>query len=111
TGAALFETITKEDIVATGRLRPVGARHFAKQAQDLQNLMGVFSNPAVTQMIAPHVSAINLTQFIEDVTGLKGYDIFSPNVAVGENQETARQAGQAQEDLAVEQSVGTGGMQ
>lgn len=107
-GTAMFETITKDDITASGRLRPVGARHFAKQAQDLQNLMGVFSNPQVVQMIAPHTSAINLTQFIEDVTGLKGYDIFTPNIAVTENQETARQAGQAQEDLQVEQSQGTG---
>ena len=108
-GTVMFETITKNDITSSGRLRPVGARHFAKQAQDLQNLMGVFSNPTVVQMIAPHTSAINLTQFIEDVTGLSAYNIFQPNIAVTENQETARQAGQAQEDLQVEQSVGTGG--
>lgn len=108
-GTVMFETITKNDITSAGRLRPVGARHFAKQAQDLQNLMGVFSNPTVVQMIAPHTSAINLTQFIEDVTGLSAYKIFQPNIAVTENQETARQAGQAQEDLQVEQSVGTGG--
>ena len=107
-GTAMFETITKDDITASGRLRPVGARHFAKQAQDLQNLMGVFQNPTVVQMIAPHTSAIQLTEFIEDVTGLSAYKIFQPNIAVTETQETARQAGQAQEDLAVEQSVGTG---
>lgn len=104
-GADMFESVTKMDITANGRIRPIGARHFAKQAQDLQNLMGVFNNPQVAQMIAPHVSAINLTSFIEDVTGLAAYEIFSPNVAVGENQETARQAGQAQEDLNVAQSV------
>lgn len=109
-GATLFSTITKDDITASGRLRPVGARHFAKQAQDLQNLMGVFNNQIVVQMIAPHTSAINLTQFIEDVTGLKGYNIFQPNIAVTENQETARQANQAQEDLQVEQAANTGGM-
>lgn len=103
----LFQSVTKQDITASGRIRPVGARHFAKQAQDLQNLMGVFANQQVVQMIAPHTSAINLTAFIEDVTGLQAYNIFQPNVAVGENQETARQANQAQEDLQVEQSVGT----
>ena len=103
----LFETITKDDITANGRIRPIGARHFAKQAQDLQNLMGVFSNPTVVQMIGPHTSAIALTNFIEDVTGLQGYNIFQPNVAIGEQQETARQANQASEDLQVEQSVGS----
>lgn len=101
----LFEQITKEDITAAGRIRPIGARHYAKQAQDLQNLMGVFSNPTVVQMIAPHTSAVNLTNFIEDVTGLQAYEIFAPNVAIGEQQETARQASMAQEDLAMEQSV------
>lgn len=108
-GAQLFQSITKQDITASGRIRPVGARHFAKQAQDLQNLMGVFANPQVVQMIAPHTSAIALTSFIEDVTGLQAYNIFQPNVAIGEQQETARQSSQAQEDLAVEQSVNTMG--
>lgn len=101
-GVQLFESVTKDDITASGRLRPIGARHFAKQAQDLQNLMGVYSNQIVAGMITPHTSAIALTKFIEDVTGLGGYKIWAPNVAVGEQQETARQAGQAQEDLAVE---------
>lgn len=108
-GVDLFQKITKDDITASGRIRPVGARHFAKQAQDLQNLIGVFNNPQVVQMIAPHTSAINLTSFIQDVTGLQAYNIFSPNVAVSEQAETARQANQAQEDLAVEQSVNTQG--
>lgn len=108
TGAVLFQDITKEDITASGRIRPVGARHFAKQSQDLQNLMGVFSNAMVGQMIAPHTSGVQLTKFIEDVTGLQAYKIFGENIAVSEKQETARQAGQAQEDLAMEQSVGTG---
>lgn len=105
TGAMLFSNVTKDDITAAGRIRPVGARHFAKQSQDLQNLIGVFSNQAVVQMVGPHTSGVNLTKFIEDVTGLAAYKIFQPNVAVTENQETARQAGQAQEDLAVEQSA------
>lgn len=108
-GVDLFQQITKDDITASGRIRPVGARHFAKQAQDLQNLMGVFGNPQVVQLIAPHTSAINLTSFIEDVTGLQAYNIFQPNIAVSEQAETSRQANQAQEDLAVEQSVNTQG--
>lgn len=98
----LFQDVTKDDITASGRLRPVGARHFAKQAQDLQNLIGVYSNQALVQILAPHTSAVQMSKFIEDVTGLSGYKIWSPNVAVGEQQETARQAGQAQEDLQVE---------
>jgi len=103
-GAVEFMTITKEDITANGVIRPIGARHFAKQAQDLQNLIGVFNSP-IGAMIAPHTSAKELTNYIEDVTGLNGYNIFEPNVAIFEQQETSRVVNQAQEDLEVEQGT------
>lgn len=96
-GVQQFLEVTRADITANGKLRPVGARHFAKQAQDLQNVIGIFSSP-IGQMIAPHTSAINLSKFVDDVTGLTGYDIFRPNVAVAEQQQTQALAMQAQED-------------
>jgi len=110
-GVEKFVTITKEDITAVGKLRPVGARHFAQQSQDLQNVMAVFNSP-IGEKIAPHTSAIALTKFVDDVTNLKGYDIFKPNVAVSEGQETQTQVNAAQEDLEVEAGIDmTGGMQ
>jgi hypothetical protein len=103
-GVQQFQTITKADITANGKIRPVGARHFAKQAQDLQNVIGIFASP-IGQMIAPHTSSINLTKFVDDVTGLKGYDIFRPNVAIAEQKETQALVNQAQEDVQVQASV------
>lgn len=103
-GVKEFLTVTKDDITANGKIRPIGARHFGKQAQDLQNVIGVFSS-AIGPMIAPHTSGKNLTKFIDDVTGLKGYDIFRPNVAVFENKETQDLLNMAQEDSAVAASV------
>lgn len=96
-GVADFQEVSKEDITADGVLRPVGARHFAQKAQELQNLVGVFSSP-IGQMIAPHTSGIGLTEFINDVTDLRGYQIFKPNVALEEAQETQAIATQAEED-------------
>lgn len=96
-GVQQFLSITKDDITANGKIRPIGARHFAKQAQDLQNIIGVFASP-IGQMIAPHTSGKAMMKFVDDVTGLKGYDIFRPNVAVAEQQETAALVNQAQED-------------
>jgi hypothetical protein len=96
-GVQQFLTVTRADITANGKLRPIGARHFAKQAQDLQNVIGIFSSP-IGQMIAPHTSSINLAKFVDDVTGLTGYDIFRPNVAVAEQQQTQALMNQAQED-------------
>jgi hypothetical protein len=103
-GVQQFMSITKDDITANGKIRPIGARHFAKQAQDLQNIIGVFASP-IGQMIAPHTSSKAMMKFVDDVTGLKGYDIFRPNVAVAEQQETAALMNQAQEDNQVAASI------
>lgn len=107
-GVKEFLTITREDITANGKLRPVGARHFAKQAQDLQNVIGIFNSP-IGQMIAPHTSGKAMAQFVDDVTGLSGYDIFRPNISIAEQQETQSLMNQASEDLDVQASVPTEG--
>lgn len=96
-GVQQFKRVTKEDITANGVLRPVGARHFAQKAQELQNLVGVFNSP-IGAHIAPHTSGIGLTQFINDVVDLRGYDIFKPNIAVAERQQTDSLLAQTQED-------------
>lgn len=103
-GIEQFKTITVEDITASGVLRPVGARHFAQQAQELQNIIGIFSSP-IAQMIAPHTSGKAMALFVEDVTSLTGYDMFRPNVAVIEAHETQSLAQQSQEDQQVAASM------
>lgn len=100
-GVTQFRQITVDDITAKGIIRPIGARHFAQQAQELQNLVGVSSSP-LWPLVAPHTSGKALTKFIEDVTSMHGYALFRDNVAIIEQQETARIAQQAQEDLEVE---------
>lgn len=96
-GAQQFREITKDDITANGILRPVGARHFAQRAQELQNLTGVMNGP-MAQILAPHVSGIGLAEFITDVVDVRGYNIFSPNIAIREQQQTQGLAQQAEED-------------
>jgi len=103
-GVQQFKQITADDITAAGIIRPVGARHFAQQTQDLQNLVGVFNSP-LGQLIRPHTSAIAVSQFVSDVIKLNGYEIFSPNVAVVEAQQTQALVQQAQEDQQVQNSV------
>jgi hypothetical protein len=101
-GAEVFQDITVNDITANGVLRPVGARHFAKQAKDLRNLMDVFNNPTVGEMLRPHTSAVELTKFIDDTLGLQGYKIFSPNVGVKEQEATAVETGLSEENVAAQ---------
>src|SRR5690606_34359075 len=89
---------------ASGVIRPVGARHFAQQATELQNLIGIANSP-LWQQVAPHTSAVALTDYINDVTNIRGYKIFRPNVAVAEQAETASLADQASEELEVQAST------
>lgn len=103
-GVTEFRKITKEDITAAGVLRPIGARHFAAQAQLLQNLSGVFNGP-LGQLVGAHASGKQVAKLVEDVLGLGRWSIFQPNAAVFEQQETARLSNQASEDLQAEQAV------
>lgn len=100
-GVVEFMSITKEDITAKGKLRPVGARHYANRAQLMQNLNGVFSS-AVGQIIAPHVSGKRLAKLVEDFMGFEKYEFMEDNVAIFEQQETASlmQGAQMQNEVA-----------
>lgn len=103
-GAASFMEITRDDIVANGVLRPIGARHFAAQAQMMQNLSQVFSSQ-VGQMIAPHTSSIRMARLVEDILGLSRHELFQDNIAITEQQETQMMLNQAQEDLTIQQEM------
>ena len=45
------------------------------------------------------------TKLLEDVLGLERYNLFKPNAAIFEQQETQRLVNQAQEDLQMEAAV------
>ena len=99
-GVSKFISITKEDITAKGKIRPVGARHFAARAQLVQNLTGIFNGP-IGQTIAPHVSSKALSKLVEDTLGLERFQLFRDNVAVFEQAETQRALNTTQEDVEV----------
>jgi hypothetical protein len=103
-GVQKFRSISKEDITASGVLRPVGARHFSQQATELQNIIGIANSP-IWELIRPHTSGTAMTEFVNDVTNLRGYNIFAPNVAVAENSKTTSLMDQASEELEVQQQT------
>jgi len=103
-GVTQFLKITKDDITASGILRPIGARHFAAQAQLLQNLTGVLNGP-MQQLLAPHTSGIALSRLVEDILGLQRFSLFAPNKAIFEQQETQRLINGAAENLGTEQNM------
>ena len=103
-GVSTFINITKEDITAKGKLRPMGSRHYAARAQLIQNLMGVYNSP-VGQMIAPHTSAKSLAKLIEESMGFSKFQIIKDNIAVMEQAETQRLMNQVSRTLETEEGT------
>lgn len=99
-GVQEFMSITKDDLTAEGKLIPVGARHFAAQQQLTTNLMG-FANSPLLGLVSAHLSTKNLSVLIEEVLGLKKFDLFSEFVGIEEQAEGAQFASQIQEDAQV----------
>ncbi|MCK9371542.1 hypothetical protein M0R04_16640, partial [Candidatus Dojkabacteria bacterium] len=97
-GVTDFISVSKEDITAKGKLRPIGSRHFAARAQLMQNMLGIFNSP-IGQMIAPHMSAKALAKLIEEQMGFEQYQFIRENIAIAEQAETQALINQTQASL------------
>lgn len=106
-GVQEFLTITKEDISANGRLRPIGARHLTQKSQDLANLVQLSTTPLYAK-VQNHLSGLSLTALIDDTLGIVEYNLFSPNVGIEEDADTQRAVSGEQETLETEAAVDTG---
>jgi len=96
TGALLFQSITKEDITARGRITPVGARHFAERAQRLQNLNSLIQikqDPTV----GAHISGKKIAELISYELGEEA--LYGENIAVQEQMETQQSAQDKEADM------------
>lgn len=89
TGVVEFLTITKEDITASGKLRPIGARHFAEKAVLLQNMQGIANSAfGADPGIRVHWSGKKLAQMLLDLIGLGNAGIYGDNIQVEESLQT-----------------------
>ena len=109
-GVQEFLNIAPEDIKAKGTLRPIGARHFARKAQLVQNLNNfgnstLYSDPAVNA----HISGLELARLM--VTELLGLpdNLIRENVRVAEVAGTQRLANTAEDQVLQESVVDTQG--
>lgn len=106
---AVFEKVTKEDITANGRLKPIGARHFATQANMLQNLT-TLSNSTVfnDQGVRRHFSGKKMAELIEDLLNVNKFGLVSENAQMFEDMAAQRTAQVASEQLQVEAGTPAG---
>lgn len=93
-GIVVFETITKEDITAKGKIVPMGARHFAERAQRLQNLQQLWQIKSSDPSVSAHMSGKEFARILAEELGEK--NLFSENVAVYETYETQKTAQEVQ---------------
>ena len=104
TGALAITEITKEDVVADGVLRPIGAKHFEarnKRVQELRTLLELAANSA----IGTHISGLKAAQMLSEELGWDKYNVVQPFAAITE----AAQA-QVQQEI-VQQQLGEAGVE
>jgi hypothetical protein len=85
-GINLFRSITKDDIIASGKIVPVGARHFAERARRIQNLTQLYQIKASDPSVAVHLSGKEFAKIVSEELGEPR--LFGENIAVQEQMKT-----------------------
>jgi len=104
---ASFQALTVEDITGVGRIKPIAARHFAEQADLIQNLTNL-TNSGLWPSVQQHFSTYKLAKIIEEVFNLKDYELVAKNVLLAEQADAQREAQAMQEQVAMEAGTATG---
>jgi hypothetical protein len=107
TQATTFKKITREDIVASGKLRPMGARHFAQNATILQNLNQFSASPlAQDPTLNSHISGKRMAMAIETLLGLEDFKLVQDNIRLYEMAELQEVQGSLQQAFLEKQTQG-----
>jgi hypothetical protein len=86
---AQFLKVRPEDVNSRGKLYPIGARHFAKQAQVVQNMLGMVNSGAYQDpAVQAHISGLKIAKIMEANLGMQEFELVEPNIRVAEQQET-----------------------
>ena len=102
-GAVIFDTISPEDLTGVGAIRPIAARHFAQNAELIQNVTNFFQSPiGMDEGVRRHFKTFGLAKFVEEILDLKDWNLVEENVRIAEDADAQRQAQALQEDTFVE---------
>ena len=104
-GAVQFMTLTKDDLVAKGKITAVGARRFARNANIIQNLTQLASSPIGQDgAVTAHISGKALAQLIEELLDLGRFELVKDNIRIAELLET-EQLKQSAQQLVMERNM------
>jgi len=95
-----FRKIVQKDLEATGRFRPMGARHFAAQAKLVQDLNNFIGSPiGQDEAVKVHFSGKAIARLMDEQLNFEKFNLFSENIRVAEQLETAKLQQIAQQRL------------
>ena len=101
----MYVEVTKADLMAEGKLYPVGARHFAEQARFIQELQQTMAAVQAMPTVAAHISGKAIAKAMEENLGWNNYKIVKDNAMIFEQAETQRLMNQVSEDIQTEAAV------
>lgn len=104
-----FRQLTAQDVSGHGQIRPVAARHFAEQAEKVQNATAFF-NSAVGQdpEVKVHFSGIKVAELFQDLLELDGYKLVTPFIRITEQADAQRLANSQNEQVMSEAGTPAG---
>ena len=103
TGLFFFQQITKEDIMANGKIVPMGARHFSERAQRVQNMTQLYQLKLADPSVAVHFSGKEFARILAEELGEPA--LFGDNILVSEQLDSERIATEAQVQFEEEQDI------
>ncbi len=87
-GSEIWLTISPEDIAGNGRIRPLAARHFAENAQMIQNINTFFGSPfGQDPAIRRHFKSFDLAKLVTELLQLEERDLLEKDVGIAEQLE------------------------
>lgn len=104
---ASFEQLTVQDITGIGRIRPIAARHFAEQANLIQNLTSL-AGSGLWPLVQPHFSGIKLAKMFENAFDICDYQIVMPYIGLAEMADAQKMANALEEQVLMAMSTATG---
>lgn len=102
-----FKQLSVEDITGVGRIRPIASRHFAEQAEIVQNLTNLTNSP-LWQTVQPHFSSVQIAKMLERMFKLEDFEIVLPYVALSEQAEAQKQSQALEESVQMQTMTATG---
>lgn len=104
-GIVEFIDISKNDLLANGKLVPIGARHFSRQLQLTNNLSLLSQALQVDPMMQQHFPSLKMAELYQELLDFDKMELVLPYGRVAEQAELARTSDAASQQVESESQV------